>query len=138
MPDRRWAAVEEEVVRAGVAWHRVYGEGRRWYVGPFWTGEGDAGYGDVRVRRLAASPWPEQLAAYWRWLDDGGRPEPDPVGAPGAVAAAAFVVADLVALRAGRVPPGRNVQVGIDLTEGVVRRHPVLPVPVGLMREVPA
>ncbi|GAA0957130.1 hypothetical protein [Actinocorallia libanotica] len=138
LPDRRWSELEPQVVAAGVPWHRGYAEGRRWYVGPFWTQPGDSGHADVRIRRLAASAWPEQLAAHWRWLDEGGRPEPDPAGAVGAAAAAAFLAADLWTWRAGGRPTGRNVQVGIDLADGAVRRHPVLPVPAGLMREVPA
>ncbi|WP_030172148.1 hypothetical protein [Spirillospora albida] len=138
LPDRRWSDLDPRVRAAGVPWHRGHAEGRRWYAGPFWTGPGDSGHTDLRIRRLAATPWPEQLAAYWDWLDGGGRPAPDPSGAVAAAAAAAFLAADLWTWRCGGDPAGRNVQVGIDLADGVVRRHPVLPVPQGLMREVPA
>ncbi|MDX6742425.1 hypothetical protein [Actinocorallia sp. A-T 12471] len=138
LPDRRWSEVEPLIQAAGTPWHRIHAEGRRWYAGPFWTGPGTSGHGDTRIRRLAASPWPERLAQYWTWLDEGGTPEPDAAAALGAAVVAAFVVADLRALADGCTPTGTDFQVGVDLADGVVRRHPVLPVPRGLMRETPA
>jgi hypothetical protein len=137
LPDAAWLELDDRCRAAGIPWHRGHGEGRRWYVGPFTAAEGGAGYRDVRLRRLAACPWPDELAAYWSHLDAGGRPVA-PADPQGAAAAAAFLAADLMAWRAGQVPSGAGVQVGIDLFTGEVRRHPVLPVPQGLMREAPA
>jgi hypothetical protein len=137
LPDRRWTELDARCLDAGLPWHRGYAEGRRWYTGPFRTAPGDAGYADTRIRRLAASPWPDELAAYWRWLDEGGRPRPDPARAVGATMAAALIAADLWTWSCGGDPPGRGVQIGVDHVTGEVTRHPVLPVPGGLMREAP-
>ncbi|WUH98310.1 hypothetical protein OHR68_33155 [Spirillospora sp. NBC_00431] len=137
LPDRRWTELDTQCLEAGLPWHRGHAEGRRWYTGPFRTGPGDAGYADTRIRRLAASPWPAELAAYWRWLDEGGRPEPDPAGAFGAAVAAALIALDVRGWLCGDDPPGRGAQVGVDPATGQVSRHPVLPVPAGLMREAP-
>ncbi|TDD34689.1 hypothetical protein E1287_15995 [Actinomadura sp. KC06] len=137
LPDRRWTGLDARCLEAGLPWHRGYAEGRRWYAGPFRIGPGDAGYADTRIRRLAASPWPAELAAYWRWLDEGGRPEPDPAGALGATMAAALIALDVRSWLCGGEPPGRGVQAGVDPATGRVGRHPVLPVPAGLMREAP-
>ncbi|MFI0423632.1 hypothetical protein [Spongiactinospora sp. 9N601] len=137
LPDARWRELDARCRDAGIPWHRGHSEGRRWYVGPFTPAHGGAGYEDVRLRRLAACPWPEELAAYWAFLDGGGLPAA-PADPRGAVVAAALIAADLRAWRAGLPPPGAGVQVGIDLHSGRLRRHPVLPVPHGLMRETPA
>lgn len=137
LPDTLWRALDDRCRGEGIAWHRGHSEGRRWYVGPFTPQSGGAGYEDVRVRRLAACPWPDELAAYWAFLDAGGRPAV-PVGPEGAMVAAALIAADLRAWRDGGEPPGAGVQVGVDLETGQVLRHRVLPVPRGLMREVPA
>ncbi|RBQ18244.1 hypothetical protein DP939_20385 [Spongiactinospora rosea] len=137
LPDARWRELDALCRDARVPWHRGHSEGRRWYVGPFTPAHGGAGYEDVRLRRLAACPWPEELAAYWAFLDGGGLPAA-PAGLRGAVVAAALIAADLRAWRAGQEPPGAGVQVGVDLHSGRLRRHPVLPVPRGLMRETPA
>ncbi|PZG41734.1 hypothetical protein C1I98_20850 [Spongiactinospora gelatinilytica] len=137
LPDARWRELDALCRDAGIPWHRGHSEGRRWYVGPFTPAHGGAGYEDVRLRRLAACPWPEELAAYWAFLDGGGLPAA-PADPRGAVVAAALIAADLRAWRAGLEPPGAGVQVGIDLHSGRLRRHPVLPVPHGLMRETPA
>ncbi|RAY16813.1 hypothetical protein DPM19_01200 [Actinomadura craniellae] len=138
LPDRRWTELDARCLAAGLPWHRGHAEGRRWYTGPFRTGPADAGYTDTRTRRLAASPWPDELTAYWRWLDEGGRPEPDPAAPIGAAMAAALITADLRAWLCGEDPPGRGVQAGADPATGRVARHPVLPIPAGLMREAPA
>ncbi|WP_449066554.1 hypothetical protein [Planomonospora algeriensis] len=91
----------------------------------------------MRLRRLAACPWPDELAAYWAFLEAGGRPA-TPADPAGAEIAAALIAADLRAWFDGAPPPGAGYQVGIDLQVGEIRRHPVLPVPRGLMRETPA
>ncbi|GAA5044754.1 hypothetical protein HNP84_004702 [Thermocatellispora tengchongensis] len=137
LPDAAWRELDSRCRELGVAWHRGHAEGRRWYAGPFTPPSGEPGYEDVRLRRLAACPWPDELAAYWAFLDAGGRPAtpPDPAGAE---VAAALIAADVRAWADGAEPPsGAGNQVGIDLVAGEIRRHPVLPVPRGLMREVP-
>ncbi|WP_030455407.1 hypothetical protein [Herbidospora cretacea] len=131
---RRLAAEARET---GTALHFGFAEGRRWYAGPFWTGPATACYEDLRLRRLAASPWPEELAAYWAWLDSGGAPEPGAALLLGADVAAALIVADVWAYLHGEDAPGTGVQAGFDPATGLLNRHPVLPVPAGLMTEQP-
>ncbi|MGS2643945.1 hypothetical protein [Streptosporangium sp. LJ11] len=137
LPDTAWRELDARCRDLRLAWHRGHSEGRRWYVGPFTPPTGGAGYEDVRLRRLAACPWPDELAAYWAFLEAGGRPAA-PADPAGAEVAAALVAADLRAWFDGAPPPGGGHQVGIDLAAGEIRRHPVLPVPRGLMRETPA
>ncbi|SDH11790.1 hypothetical protein SAMN05421505_111189 [Sinosporangium album] len=117
----------------GLPWHLGYAEGRRWYTGPFHTSPGTASYRDLRLRRLAASPWPRELAAHWAWLDRGGVPHPDPAAPIGAHLAAAFIAADLRAHLHGETPYGVGLQIGADPVTGEIRRHPVLPVPTDLL-----
>nr|WP_062343133.1 hypothetical protein [Herbidospora sakaeratensis] len=131
---RRLAA---EAGDTGAALHLGFAEGRRWYAGPFWTGPGTASYEDLRLRRLAASPWPGELGAHWAWLDSGGAPEPDRTHPAGAHVVAALIVADVWAYLHGRDAPGTGVQAGFDPATGLLTRHPVLPVPGGLMTEQP-
>ncbi|GIH99887.1 TOMM precursor leader peptide-binding protein [Planobispora takensis] len=137
LPDAAWRELDARCRDRGIAWHRGHGEGRRWYVGPFTPPTGGAGYEDLRLRRLAACPWPNELAAYWAFLDAGGRPAA-PADPAGADVAAALIAADLRAWAEGARPPGTRRQTGIDLAAGEIRHHPVLPVPDGLMREIPA
>jgi hypothetical protein len=136
LPDRDWCSLDARCAGAGIPWHRGYAEGRRWYVGPFSIPSRSASYADLRLRRLAAAQFPDELAAYWSWLDDGGRPAGTEAAQPGPVGVAAgLLVTDLVAWRSGLPVPGADVQTGVDPATGTVRRHPVLPVPSGLMRE---
>ncbi|TKK85187.1 hypothetical protein FDA94_26270 [Herbidospora galbida] len=135
--DRLFRRLDAEARDTGTALHVGFAEGRRWYAGPFWTGPATASYEDLRLRRLAASPWPEELGAHWAWLDAGGAPEPGPAHPPGAHVAAALIVADVWAYLHGRDAPGTGVQAGFDPATGRLTRHPVLPVPGGLMTEQP-
>ncbi|WP_062428476.1 hypothetical protein [Herbidospora daliensis] len=135
--DALFRRLDVEARAGGAALHVGFAEGRRWYAGPFWTGPGTASYEDLRLRRLAASPWPDELAAHWAWLDSGGAPEPDRAHPAGAHVAAALIVADVWAHLHGRDAPGTGVQAGFDPATGLLARHPVLPVPGGLMTERP-
>ncbi|GAA2896699.1 hypothetical protein GCM10010517_61690 [Streptosporangium fragile] len=137
LPDAAWRELDARCRDLRIAWHRGHSEGRRWYVGPFTPPTGGTGYEDLRLRRLAACPWPDELTAYWAFLDAGGRPAA-PADPAGAEVAAALITTDLRAWFDGAPPPGDGHQVGIDLAAGEIRRHPVLPVPHGLMRETPA
>ncbi|WP_436763138.1 hypothetical protein [Streptosporangium sp. V21-05] len=131
--DERFTLIDEYCRSRRLPWHLGYAEGRRWYAGPFHTGPDTASYRDLRLRRLAASPWPRELAAHWAWLDAGGLPHPDPAAPIGAHLIAALITADLRAFLHGGSPPGAGVQVGADPATGRIRRHPVLPVPGDLL-----
>ncbi|TDC85444.1 hypothetical protein E1193_02960 [Micromonospora sp. KC606] len=132
LPDARWRRLDADCAAAGVAWHRGYAEGGRWYAGPLSVPGAGPSYADLRLRRLAASPFPDQLLAYWAWLDSGGRPAGSPE-ATGAAVVAGLIAADVRAYLAGRPVPGERTQYGVDVTDGVLRRHPVLPVPPDVM-----
>ncbi|WP_061300722.1 hypothetical protein [Herbidospora cretacea] len=135
--DELFRRLDAEARDTGAALHLGFAEGRRWYTGPFWTGPATASYEDLRSRRLAASPWPDELAAHWAWLDSGGAPEAGPSPAVGAHVAAALIVADVWAYLHDREAPGTGVQAGFDPATGLLNRHLVLPVPGGLMVEQP-
>lgn len=135
LPDADWRRLDAWSAAADVAWHRVHAEGRRWYVGPFTIPGLTPSYEDLRLRRLAASDWPEDLLAMWAWLDGGGAPADGHGPRVGAVLAAALVVADVMAHLGGALVPGAHVQVGIDAATGTIRRHPVLAVPRHLITE---
>ncbi|MER7455883.1 hypothetical protein [Micromonospora sp. NPDC126480] len=136
LPDSRWQRLDADCITAGIPWHRGYAEGGRWYAGPLSVPHVGPSYADLRLRRLAASPFPDQLLSYWAWLDSGGRPAgpPDPSGA---AVVAGLVAADVRAYLAGRPVPGERTQYGVDPGTGIVRRHPVLPVPADLMVQAP-
>ncbi|TDB76952.1 hypothetical protein [Micromonospora sp. KC723] len=136
LPDARWRGLDADCAAAGIAWHRGYAEGGRWYAGPLSVPGAGPSYADLRLRRLAASPFPDQLLAYWAWLDAGGRPAgpPDPAGA---AVAAGLIAADVRAYLSGRPVPGERTQYGVDVHAGIVRRHPVLPVPRDVMVQTP-
>ncbi|GAA3600616.1 hypothetical protein GCM10022235_85730 [Kribbella ginsengisoli] len=137
LPDTAWTVLDERCRGIALPWHRCYAEGRRWYLGPFTTGSDAPGYLDTRLRRIAASPWPDELLAYWRWLDGGGTPSSDCLSELAATTAAALLAADLIIWFGGKRPPGRGFQCGYDPLTGELRRHPVLPIPSGLMRDQP-
>jgi hypothetical protein len=135
LPDADWRRLDAWSAGAGVAWHRAHAEGRRWYVGPFTIPGHSPSYEDLRLRRLAASAWPEDLLALWAWLDGGGVPATADGPRLGAVVAAALVVADVISHLSGAPIPGADVQVGVDAAAGTIRRHSVLAVPRHLVTE---
>lgn len=137
LPDLRWQAVAESCRERGLAWHGCHAEGERFYLGPCWLpGHSlSASYGDVRARRLAAEMHPDGLEAYWRYAEKGPTP---PVPWPGAGAIAMLagaLAADIAAWARGEVPPSLGYQLAFDAARLEWRRHPVLPVPRGLLTE---
>jgi hypothetical protein len=137
LPDRRWRALDGWAAKVGVPWHRAHGEGRSWYVGPFTVPGESPSYEDLRLRRLAACPWPADLLELWAWLDGGGTAAGCEQPGPGEAVAAALLAADVLAHLRGEPVPGSHVQVGVDAVTGIVRRHPVLPVPRDLLVDQP-
>ena len=121
-----------------MAWHGCHAEGDRFYLGPFWSPSDPVtpSYRDVRDRRLAADPHPDSLEAYWRYVDRGEGLPPVPWPDAGGVAVIAGTLAsDLLAVARGERPPSHGHQLAYDPATGRWRRHPVLPVPRGLMTE---
>ena len=122
----RWDA---EAAEAGVARHRAFFEGGRWFVGPLTLPGQTATYADYRSRRLAACDVPGELVEYWRRLPGLRRRMPS----PGVLALiAGFLVSDILAVLDGRRPPTAGFQVELDPDTLLTTWHPVLPLPGGL------
>ncbi|WP_214104931.1 TOMM precursor leader peptide-binding protein [Acrocarpospora catenulata] len=126
LPDSEWLRLDA----TGVVWHRCHVEGTRLVLGPMTVPGETASYRDLRGRRLAAAALPDELAAYWAYLESG-EPLP-PVTWPnqGAVAlAAGLLVNDVLTWRDTGRPAAADRQLVVDPATGEVTRHPVLPLP---------
>lgn len=138
LPDAHFQRLDGWCVERGVAWHGVYVEGHSYYLGPFWLPDDPrtVRYGDARSRRLAAEALPDGLEAYWQYLDGGHRvPNPEPPTSAEAALLAGALAHDILAWSAGQTPPSHGHQLAFDRSTGRWQRHPVLPVPRGLMTE---
>jgi hypothetical protein len=138
LPDTLFRRLDDECARDGLAFHHLHVEGRRVWLGPLAVPGRGPRYADLRARRLAADYFPAARAALWRHLEaDGGARPAWP--APAACAwAAAHVVHDLCAWRAGRRPFGADHVRLLDADTLRCEAHRVLPVPGGLMTAGPA
>jgi hypothetical protein len=135
LPDSTWQRLDAWCHAHAVAWHRVHAEAGRWYVGPLFLPGQTAGYCDTRARRLAAAALPDDLETYWQVLE---RPDavPPPRLATCAVAViAGLLVADIIAVLAGRPAPSAGDQLAFDPGDLGIRRHPVLPLPDEVLSE---
>lgn len=129
LPDARFRALDAWCSERRIPWHSCYAEGDRFYLGPIALPGKTASYEDARARRLAASPCPHELEAFWRWLDSKNAPAV-PWPGPAAVAAlAGTLAADVLAVLGGFPPPSAGYQIGFEPATFTWRRHPVLPVP---------
>ena len=138
LPDKLWTELDEQYEAAGTPWHRVYLEGPRLFIGPLTIPWVSASYRDLRLRRIAASPWPEELQAHWRALDNNsGIGTVDWPAYPALVAAASALASDVLTYLAGGQPPGAIGQVEFDATTWSWHTHPVLPIPRGIMTVAP-
>lgn len=120
----------------------LHREGMTWYLGPYARRTGaagqavgaespgptgrDADYLDLRTRRLAASPCPDDLAEVWQRAAEmtTGARDADLLGS-----AIDSLLDDLNADVCGRRPSAVNTQLGFS--PQARHRHPVLPVPYG-------
>lgn len=138
LPDERFQAVDDWCVENKVAWHGFYAEGDRFHLGPFWLPDDPrtVRYADARARRLSAEVHPEGLLAYWRYVAANRRVNPaQPVNPAEAALIAGALAADILAWSKGETPPSHGHQLAYNRPTGCWRRHPVLPVPRGLMTE---
>ncbi|GAA3013136.1 hypothetical protein [Streptosporangium longisporum] len=131
LTDERWRRLDA----SGTVWHRCHVEGTRLVLGPMTVPGATASYRDLRGRRLAASPLPDELAALWARLDDGaaGKVPLPPLRWPNAGAvclAAGLLVNDVLTWRDTGLPATGSFQLVVDPATGTVDRHPVLPLPV--------
>lgn len=135
LPDQLWQQIDDQRTATGRPWHRCYVEGTRLVVGPFSVPGHGPSYRDTRIRRLAASAWPDELEQLWQHLGTAAALPQVPWPDAGVLAVAAgLITADLVAHRAGRTAPGIRRQVVIDPADLSWRAHPVLAIPTGMMR----
>ncbi len=138
LPDACWSELDERCASAGTPSHRAYVEGDRLFLGPLTIPGASPSYRDLRLRRIAASPWPEELQAHWQALDRG-----EGIGTvawpaqPALVAAAAAVASDILGFLAGGEAPGTAGQIEFDPAMWQWRTHPVLPIPQGIMTVSP-
>ncbi len=136
LPDARWRELDRQCAIRRRAWLGCYGEGPRFFVGPFAHPGGEASYEDLRARRLAASRAPEELAAHWAFLDRHGHTLPLPWPNAGAISVLAGVlVADAITFLSGGAPATDGWQFGFEPRRLRWSHHPVLAVPKALMSE---
>lgn len=141
LPDAAWQTLDSAASVDGRSWVPVYAEGDTWYAGPLRSGTcaGTAGYRDLRVRRLAASPCSARLDELWA---SGAAPATQVRPLAPMVAALEHAIAALrtdaaIAGTGAAATPSslalrcRQVAFGVD---GRRSDHPVLPVPLHLLR----
>lgn len=139
LPDARWLAVDAWCAERGVPWLMSYAETTRYFLGPLYRPGSTPGYRDVRTRRLAAAPNPDELLAYWRHLDRGEDVRPSDWPDAGILAILAGVLAqESLKLLRDDPAPSISVQFEFEPQQMQWQSHPVLPVPANLMLEVPA
>lgn len=131
LPDEAWLELDDELQVAGTPSHRCWIEGTAARIGPLSVPGRSASYSDLRARRLAASSWPDELLATWRTPPIS----PCPWTHAAAASAAAAVVGDLLASRRGQVPDAVAASWReLDLPTRRWSAHPVLPLPIGILR----
>lgn len=136
LPDAEWRRLDAWCGERRIAWTGCFAEGLRFYLGPLAIPGRTAGYADVRARRLAAAPFPAELEAWWRFLDQGRAIPPVPwPDAAGVAALAAALASDALAWLTGAPLPHEGEQLSFDPARWEWRRHPVLAVPRNLMLE---
>lgn len=130
LPDERWQRLDRWCASAGVPWHRCHAEDDAIVVGPIARPDRGPRYADTRARRLAAAPFPDELAELWRALDAGlPLPALPPPPLPTAEAVARLILDDLWAWFDGRPSPGDGVQTVVGGPTAARRRHVVLALP---------
>ncbi len=139
LPDEQWCVLDEVAVDTDTWWIPVYAEGATWYAGPLRTGatEHVAGYRDLRIRRLAASPCPARLDELWASNTPPARSLHRVAEQVAALEYAIDVVRSTRSSSPEQAAPGDpliNRQWGFH-ADGTRNEHPVLPVPLHLVRD---
>jgi bacteriocin biosynthesis cyclodehydratase domain-containing protein len=130
LPDAAWRKLDQWCTSHGTPWHMSYAEGTRWYLGPMAVPGTTASYEDVRGRRLAACGVPEELLAYWGYLDSTIAAPPVPWPSAGAAAVVAgLIVNDILTWRDTATIAAQGFQLSVDPATAEVAQHPVLPLP---------
>ena len=135
-PHDRWTELDTWFRRHQIPWQRVHAELGEICIGPFFDGIDSASYRDVCARRLAASRVPDHLEALWNHLTSN---ESRPLGLSPVTAAivSALACSDIVANAFGQPPSQLHHQSRMNPHTLQVTRHPVLPLPVGVLEPSP-
>ncbi|GAA1456707.1 hypothetical protein NE857_17940 [Nocardiopsis exhalans] len=130
LTDRAWCDLDAKLHEAGTPWHRAYGDGLSFFLGPLTLPGSSAGYRDTRRRLLAATDADDLLAGLWAHWDTTRNPYPWPD--PGVLAVTAgTLVADTLALFSGAPVAATRHQTQVRCSDLYRTHHPVLPVPGG-------
>lgn len=136
LPDRPWRELDTWCQMHNVAWHRCYMEGESCYIGPLTIPPQTAGYADERARRLGATDFPLPLLAYWRYLNQSKHVPPVPWPDHGGITLiASLIVTEALTFLRKRTPVVSNEQHALHLPTLTLERHPILPIPQGVMQE---
>jgi hypothetical protein len=137
LPDTAWQKLDAWCENHKISWLLAYREGRRWVVGPLYIPGETAGYHDTRARRLAATHYPEELAGYWSYLNENGANLILPTTTEAELAVVAGTIAGMMKLRLeGNSTVEVSDQLIYDPATLSWERHPVLPVPRDILRDL--
>lgn len=141
LPDAEWQKLDGWCESHKISWLMAYREGRRYVVGPLYIPGATASYRDTRARRLAATHYPEELAAYWSYLNENGTRLAAPETNEAELAVVAGTIAGLVKLRLKQEDEAKPT---VEMSDQLIydpatlswERHPVLPVPRNILRDL--
>lgn len=135
-PHDEWSELDTWCHRNRTPWQRVHAELGEICIGPFFDGIDSASYRDVCGRRLAASRVPDHLQALWNHLA-GSEPRPLELSPTAAAMASALACSDVVAGTRGAPPSHLHHQIRMNPRTLMMTRHPVLPLPGGVLEPSP-
>lgn len=135
-PHDEWSELDTWCRRNQTPWQRVHTELGEICIGPFFDGIESASYRDVCGRRLAASRVPEHLQALWNHLA-GSESRPLELSPTAAAMASALACSDVVAGAQGAPPSHLHHQIRMNPRTLMMTRHPVLPLPGGVLEPSP-
>ena len=135
-PHDAWSELDTWCRRSRTPWQRVHAELGEIYVGPFFDGIDSSSYRDVCGRRLAASRVPDHLQALWKHLAGSDR-RPLELSPTAAAMVSALACSDVVAGSYGAPPSHLHHQIRMNPRTLMTTRHPVLPLPGGVLEPLP-
>jgi hypothetical protein len=129
-PLHRWQTLDRACRARQIAWYGCHHEGERVYAGPLLHAQAPLTYEGVLARRFASADHPQELQAYFDYLEQGaGIPAPPSLTATATALLAGTISADILACLQGQIPDAMGWQYSIDIAGRHPQRHPILPVP---------
>nr|WP_279164347.1 hypothetical protein [Rhodococcus erythropolis] len=135
-PHDAWSELDTWCRHSRTPWQRVHAELGEICIGPFFDGIDSASYRDVCGRRLSASRVPDHLLALWNHLADSER-RPLGLSPTAAAMVSALACSDVVASSYGAPPSHLHHQIRMNPRTLMMTRHPVLPLPGGVLEPSP-